>query len=228
MKGYLYILENPALRQNFLKIGLTTVDPNDRARGLSKSSSIPLNFKLRYSVTVSDVKVAESRAHLMLDEFRVNPQKEFFCLSLKKAMQMCDAIAGYELEDLSICGSIKVHNKLLGARYGATIRLKDQQLLYTLMGATANKTPFDHIMRTRRGIVDGFMTSEQVAEVFGVTKATARRKMARLETRGKAAVCSPFADESVGPVFEFIRYHEGHLAWRFTDEFRRQFWNFKI
>lgn len=225
--GYLYILGNPSFKRRYLKIGLTTVDPKVRANDLSSSTSIPMDFVLEHAVAVSDVITAERRAHLLLDDHRVNPGKEFFCLRLNHAIKTCDAIAGFEHEDLTICNEVMLHEKLSCARYVPKFKHNDYLLLYNLMGATFNKTFFDHLARSRVGIVDGFLDTRSVMAAFGVTSAAANDRMRNIASRSANAVCHPLFHDPVGKVFEFIRYYRGHLAWRFTNEYRELFWNKK-
>lgn len=226
--GYLYILSNPALAPDVFKIGLTEALPDQRAAELSRQSAIPLAFKVEWSIPVVNVAVAERRVHLLLDERRVNPAKEFFRLSLAEAKAMCIAIADYEQEDDTISDEIGLSDRLIGAHYSPGRSVKRRLLIYLMMGGTTNNTAFDRFVRERRGVADGFLTSAQVSDYFRVGARAASRVMRSLAQQGSATSCRRYDDPAGMAVFDFVRYHKGHLAWRFTDAFRQHFRNPKI
>ncbi|CAN7335857.1 GIY-YIG nuclease family protein [Massilia sp. LjRoot122] len=226
--GYLYILSNPALSSDVFKIGLTEALPEERAAELSRQSAIPLQFTLEWHIPVENVVVAERRVHLLLDERRVNPAKEFFRLPLAEAKAMCVAIAEYEQEDGSISSEIGLSDRLLGAHYSPGRSVKRQLLIYLMMGGTTNNTALDRLMRERRGVADGFLTAPQVCDYFRVGNRAASRTMRSLAQQGTATSCRRFDDPTGIVVFDFVRYHKGHLAWRFTDDFRQHFRNPKF
>ncbi len=220
--GFIYILGNPMFSRNVLKIGLTRKSSSQRAKGLSRSTAIPLDFVVRREIPVEDVDIAERRIHLMLDQFRINPNKEFFKISLSKAVELCKAIAAYENEDCSIANEIFVSHKLLGARYPG-IPFRCHILIYSLMGATMNNTLVDHAFRLRRGIVDGFVSAEQIAKIYRVGTRAAAGTMRTLALSGSSTACHPIDKSPIEPVFDFVRYHKGHMAWRFSIDFRANF-----
>lgn len=229
--GYLYVLSNPILPSDVLKIGLTESTARNRANGLSRSSAIPLNFVVEREIPVADVITAERRVHLLLNPQRINPSKEFFRVSLPTATETCQAIADYELENGIISAQIGLTDRLLGAHYylsqtRASTRTKT--LIYALIGATTNNTPFDRISKRRRGVVDGFLTAPQVAECYAIEARSASNSMRRLALHGMALSCHQLNQPPITSIFDFIRYYKGHLAWQFTDEFREHFSNPKI
>ncbi|MYN09206.1 GIY-YIG nuclease family protein [Pseudoduganella aquatica] len=85
-RRYIYVLSNPILPKNILKIGLTRHSAMKRAAELSRSSSIPLNLVLRYEQEVNDVAAAERRVHLMLDHTRVMKERNFLEFHLLKRL----------------------------------------------------------------------------------------------------------------------------------------------
>ena len=82
--GYVYILTNDAMPGQ-LKIGMTTREPDQRARELSRSSGVALSFVVAFAEAVPDAEAAEKLIHKRLDKFRTNRRREFFELPLKDA-----------------------------------------------------------------------------------------------------------------------------------------------
>lgn len=78
--GWVYALSNESF-PDLLKIGLTTISPEDRAKQLN-SSGVPTPFKVEWSVQVKDAPKIEKQIHTHFAEFRVNPSREFFRVSL--------------------------------------------------------------------------------------------------------------------------------------------------
>lgn len=226
--GFLYVLSNPSFSPGVLKIGLTRGSAAKRASDLSRSSAIPTNFTVEFKIPVENVVEAERRVHLLLDPQRINPSKEFFLLELPAAIETCQAIAAYEAEDDTVSSEIGLNPRLLGARYHPSTALRTKQLIYLLIAATTNNTHFDRIFKQRRGRVDGFLTVAQASTHFRIGARAASRSMRKLAAQGDATSCHPFGEQAIGAIFDFIRYHKGHLAWRFADEFRANFTNPKI
>lgn len=226
--GYLYILSNPSLLPDVFKIGLSKGTAKTRARQLSRSAAIPTNFEVKHEFPVKNVVTAERRVHLLLDAHRVNPSKEFFRLDLQFALETCQAIVDYEMEDDTISPYIGLSQRLSAAHYYPDSSLNSKKLIGLMIGATTNNTLFDRIFKVRRGVADGFLTAAQVSAYFEVGKPAASRTMRRLASHGAAMSCRKLDEPPMNAIFEFIRYHKGHLAWRFSNEFREHFSNPKI
>lgn len=77
----------------YLKIGMTTRTPDDRARELSQASGVAVPYAVAYSEEVLNCKVAESLIHTRLGRYRVNRGREFFHLPLRDAIRELTAIA---------------------------------------------------------------------------------------------------------------------------------------
>jgi hypothetical protein len=80
MKGWLYVLKNPALDAMY-KIGFTNRDPMERTAELS-NTSVPYEFEILYMALVEDAEKVEQTLHALLDAYRVNSNREFFNASL--------------------------------------------------------------------------------------------------------------------------------------------------
>ena len=90
MKGYIYILSNPAM-PGLLKIGFTDRTPDERAAELSASTGVPLPFKVAYSLEVDSAQRLEAQIHRTLFKQRLNDKREFFNIPLAEAIEAADS-----------------------------------------------------------------------------------------------------------------------------------------
>lgn len=90
--GYVYILINAAFPE-FIKIGLTTLDPKERAKQLSTGTGIPAPYAVAWRMHVSDCRVVEQTAHAKLAPHRVRNNREFFRLSVEDAIEVISTIS---------------------------------------------------------------------------------------------------------------------------------------
>lgn len=92
-EGYVYILVNPSLRDDMLKIGMTTRFPEVRAKELSSGSGVVHEYVVAYKKKVFDCRLVEHLTHKYLDRFRVNDKREFFKLPLASAITIVRRMA---------------------------------------------------------------------------------------------------------------------------------------
>jgi hypothetical protein len=85
MKGYVYILTNPAL-PGLVKIGFSLKDPEIRRRELS-GTALPYEFQLVYEALVDSPLELEQRIHSHLLSYRVSNRREFFEITESAALQ---------------------------------------------------------------------------------------------------------------------------------------------
>lgn len=90
--GYIYVMMNPSLQTNFLKIGRTTRKPEDRARELSSSSGLPAPYSVAIKRLSYDCISTEDHIHKELQQYRVtnlrvDRDREFFALPLSQAIE---------------------------------------------------------------------------------------------------------------------------------------------
>ncbi len=85
--GYIYIMINPSLEKDLLKIGRTTRKPDERASELC-TTGVPARFYVAYEEEVEDCLLAESLLHQQLASYRYDQRKEFFKLPLKTAIDI--------------------------------------------------------------------------------------------------------------------------------------------
>lgn len=79
--GYIYFLTNESL-EGKLKIGMTQRFPNERAKELSATTSIPTPFRVAYASYFYDCSRVEAYIHKKLEEYRVADNREFFRIEL--------------------------------------------------------------------------------------------------------------------------------------------------
>ena len=220
--GHIYILTNPSLKRNCVKIGFTRLSPDSRAKTLSRMAAIPTPFEVYYFCQVRDVKQAERRLHLVLDDVRICPGKEFFLISPDIARSLCRQIAAFEEEDCEINLSI-YRRRDYCPFYSPRLSAWGKKVLLLMMGATVNNTFLEQISKDRRTLLDGFLSSQQIARHLrssteSVSKTLSRFCKARGQLHFHYGIKSPG-----GPVFEFLRYHRSTLAWKFSDGLRTTF-----
>ena len=87
-QGWIYILSNPCM-PGLLKIGMTTISPQARAKELSSSTGVPEKFAIEASYFSEDPRGDESRIHSALNDFRLNESREFFTCSVAVADEIC-------------------------------------------------------------------------------------------------------------------------------------------
>lgn len=88
-KGYVYVMINPSY-EGLVKIGKTTREPEERAKELSASTSVPTPFVVVYKRLFKNCHVAEMTAHEILGErgYRINDSREFFSVSISDAIDI--------------------------------------------------------------------------------------------------------------------------------------------
>ncbi len=83
--GYVYVLTNSSMN-NMVKVGKTRQNPEDRAKALSSSSSVPAPFIVVYQAYFADYDQAEQFVHMKLEKFRVSNNREFFHAPIHEAI----------------------------------------------------------------------------------------------------------------------------------------------
>ena len=89
MKGYVYILTNPAFYDDWVKIGQTE-DINRRIKVLSNKTCLPYGFDLYAYCQTSKYKELEKQIHRLLDKYaklRITPNREFFRIPPSQALR---------------------------------------------------------------------------------------------------------------------------------------------
>ena len=73
-----------------LKVGRTSQDPKKRAEELSGSTGVPTPFSVAYAIEVADATKFESHLHELMDQYRINQNREFFSISLNLAIEIIE------------------------------------------------------------------------------------------------------------------------------------------
>ena len=84
VEGYVYILSNPSMPADTLKIGMTTNSPDERAKEL-QGTGVPTPFEVELSFKVKDCAKSEAAIHRELRSYRVRDNREFFEVDLRTA-----------------------------------------------------------------------------------------------------------------------------------------------
>jgi T5orf172 domain-containing protein len=72
--GYIYIMINPSLEKDLLKIGRTTRKPEERASELC-TTGVPARFHVAYEEEVENCFLAESLLHQQLASYRYDQKR---------------------------------------------------------------------------------------------------------------------------------------------------------
>ena len=75
-EGTVYIFTNKG--NEYLKIGMTSRDPEIRRKELSSATGVATEFEIYFAKKVDNYKEVEKELHEKFAEFRVNPKREFF------------------------------------------------------------------------------------------------------------------------------------------------------
>jgi hypothetical protein len=78
--GFVYYLTNPSM-PGLTKIGFTFKHPLARMDELTKATACPTPFEMLAFFDTPTPREAERAIHTALEEFRVNPSREFFEVS---------------------------------------------------------------------------------------------------------------------------------------------------
>ena len=82
---WVYVLSNPSLPKEYLKIGYTKLKPEERATQISSATGVPTPYKVEWAYKCFNGEIVERMTHEKLKAFRVNNRKEFFQISLEEA-----------------------------------------------------------------------------------------------------------------------------------------------
>ncbi len=85
LKGYVYMATNPAYKEK-VKIGQTQKHPSLRVKELSKSTEVLDDFKCEWYIKVRNCKLAGTLLHDYFHVNRVRHNREFFQITLEKAV----------------------------------------------------------------------------------------------------------------------------------------------
>ena len=95
MAGYVYVFSNESM-PGILKIGMTEVTPDNRLKEANRSDTWrpPTPYKFEFSKYVPNALKSEKFLHEILKEYRINPNREFFRISLEELNTIIGTING--------------------------------------------------------------------------------------------------------------------------------------
>jgi hypothetical protein len=97
IKGYIYCMSNPSM-PGIVKIGMTSRSPKDRLNDANKHDTFkpPTPYYINFAKQVSNPKIKEGLIHELLSRYteRVNPQREFFRVTLAEVQKFFELVDG--------------------------------------------------------------------------------------------------------------------------------------
>ena len=95
--GIVYVLSNDAM-PGLIKIGRTSGEGvGRRVAELSRSTGVPLPFKVMVARSVHDAVMVERALHVAFGPERINPAREFFSIEANRAVVLINAFPGIDL-----------------------------------------------------------------------------------------------------------------------------------
>jgi hypothetical protein len=85
--GYVYIISNPSLPDDLIKIGFTQRDPSERMKELDQAG-LPTEYIEHYRIFTKDARQLEVRLHKHFAAQRFKEDKEFFKVSPHEVYQV--------------------------------------------------------------------------------------------------------------------------------------------
>ncbi len=85
-EGFVYILSNPAYKNNFVKIGKSSASPLRARASELFTTGVPTPFSVEYHCKAKDYHNLEKRVHKYLQKERVNKNREFFEITIDRAI----------------------------------------------------------------------------------------------------------------------------------------------
>lgn len=82
--SWVYILSNPT-QPGLLKIGYTRLNPEERAKQISKSTGVALPYNVEWAFNCFNGFMLEQEIHKMFEGYRINSNREFFEIPLEEA-----------------------------------------------------------------------------------------------------------------------------------------------
>ena len=93
--GYVYILTNPSFKEDWVKIGKTSLSVEQRIKQLD-TTAVPLPFEIYATMKTSKFNEAEKLIHDFISTFtslRIREKREFFNIKPEKALEILKQVA---------------------------------------------------------------------------------------------------------------------------------------
>lgn len=90
--GYIYVVRSAAHAKDIFKVGLTRRTTEERSKELSRTTGSPDHFLVVQEWATGDCVLAEQQIHAELDQYRINPNREFFQAPYKVIVAAIDKV----------------------------------------------------------------------------------------------------------------------------------------
>lgn len=90
-KGYVYVLVSSS-KPDLIKIGMTNREPEERAKELNSSTGVAMPYIVAYEAETPHPEKVERKVHNRLSDKRVNQNREFFRVKLKRAIEVIEQV----------------------------------------------------------------------------------------------------------------------------------------
>lgn len=156
--GSVYILQNPVLPENMLKIGRTERNVQERAKELF-TTGLPEQFNICYERDVPDCVLAEKLIHQKLKKHRYKANREFFVIPLQEAISTVEKVVYEEFDKNAASIHVGIHRLDVNTTFRWTCYSKGIILLFRYENWLADKPKLinfwgckarDHILLTTR------------------------------------------------------------------------------
>ena len=94
-QGYVYILTNPSFKEDWVKIGMSSVSVEQRVKQLD-GTAVPLPFEIYATMKTARYQEAEKLIHDFISMFtnlRIRENREFFNVKPEKALEIFKRVA---------------------------------------------------------------------------------------------------------------------------------------
>lgn len=130
-QGWIYVLVNPSMPQNLVKIGMTARNPEKRVKELSSKTAVPTPFQIIFKKEVANCERVEKVIHNKLAKYRYQQNKEFFKVPPDKLIPFLEKIcSNFPTKDLPSPEEIKKQRKIEEIKVEMR-RLKDEIISLT-------------------------------------------------------------------------------------------------
>gem|GEM_PF-4637855 len=218
--GLLYIAHNPSALPGFLKIGVTRKSLEIRMTELSRSTSVFGKFQEVFSCEVPDLFKAESLVHLLLQEYRCDPRKEFFQINSKKAIVVLKRVKAILNNTPNF--NVFLQNDFFDRQFNKRLSGRQHSLFLLTLCHSHNNSILDRLMGFPPDLVDGFLDVASVQKHHHTTPSHIR-SLAKQYSRLAQDLTISIGQEKPFRVYQDIRYAKGQLCWTFTTEMKHKF-----
>ncbi|WP_459195691.1 hypothetical protein [Wukongibacter baidiensis] len=123
--------------------------------------------------------------------------------------------------------TIAKSNGLINGIYSILLTTSAQKLLITMLCSSSNNTLLNHISKDNSKIIYGFLSAKSYSALLEIKNCKNTYTMMSRFAKSYRNLQVIIEKKSI-IVFSDLRYSSGELAWQFTEEFGKHFYNEKI